>query len=147
MRDNQAMFTIHNKLQADTIEILSLALSRVLLMNDSSFPWLILVPAREDISEIYELGQGDRSVLIEEVALASGILRDLYMPDKINLGALGNLVPQLHIHLIGRFMTDRAWPGPVWGAGTARPYQEKELSAVAGRIKEAFQKRDRVNGR
>jgi len=141
------MFTLHNKLQHDTIEIASLTLSRVLLMNDSSFPWLILVPAREGMREIHDLGIGDRSVLIEEVAAASEIIQDLFSPDKINIGALGNLVSQLHIHIIGRFRTDRAWPGPVWGAGAARPYAEEELSAVAGRIKKAFQQKDRVHGR
>jgi len=141
------MFTLHNKLKDDTIEIVSLALSRVLLMNDSSFPWLVLVPARKGMREIHELGIRDRSVLIEEVAVASEIIRDLFSPDKINIGALGNLVPQLHIHIIGRFRTDRAWPGPVWGAGIARPYTEEGLNVVVGRIKEAFQQKDRLHGR
>jgi len=141
------MFTLHNKLKDDTIEIVSLALSRVLLMNDSSFPWLVLVPARKGMREIHELGIRDRSVLIEEVAAASEIIRDLFSPDKINIGALGNLVPQLHIHIIGRFRTDRAWPGPVWGAGIARPYTEEGLNVVVGRIKEAFQQKDRLHGR
>ncbi len=141
------MFAIHNKLQEDTSEIVSLSLSKVLLMNDSSFPWLILVPAREGIREIYELGSRDRSALIEEVAAASEIIQDLFLPDKINIGALGNLVPQLHVHIIGRFRTDRAWPGPVWGAGPARPYAEEELIAVAGRINKAFQQKARVHGR
>ena len=140
------MFTLHNKLKDDTIEIVSLALSRVLLMNDSSFPWLVLVPARKGMREIHELGIRDRSVLIEEVAAASEIIRDLFSPDKINIGALGNLVPQLHIHIIGRFRTDRAWPGPVWGAGIARPYAEEELNAVVGRIKKAFQQKEGLHG-
>jgi diadenosine tetraphosphate (Ap4A) HIT family hydrolase len=141
------LFELHNKLQDDTIEICALALSRVLPMNDSSFPWLILVPAREGMREIHELGAGDRSVLIEEVAAASEIIQELFLPDKINMGALGNLVPQLHIHIIGRFRTDRAWPGPVWGAGTARPYAEEEINAVAGKIRKAFQQKDGVHGR
>lgn len=141
------MFTVHNKLQDDTFEIASLALSRVLLMNDSSFPWLILVPAREGMCEIHELGIRDRSVLIEEVASASEIIQDLFSPDKINIGALGNLVSQLHIHIIGRFRTDRAWPGPVWCAGAAKPYPEEELKAVSGRIRKAFRQKDRVHGR
>ena len=140
------MFKLHNKLQDDTLEIVSLALSRVLLMNDSSFPWLVLVPAREGIREIHELDIRDRSVLIEEIAVASEVIQALFSPDKINIGALGNLVPQLHVHIIGRFRTDRAWPGPVWGAGTARPYAEEELNAVAGRIKKAFQRKDVLHG-
>ena len=132
------MFKLHNKLQEDTIEIIRLKLSRVLLMDDSSFPWIVLVPERQGVQEVYELSIEDRSVLIEEIAAASEIIRQLYSPDKINIGALGNLVPQLHIHVIGRFRTDRAWPGPVWGTGKARPYAADELSAVAGRIKKAF---------
>lgn len=141
------LFKLHNKLRYDTLGIVSLALSRVLLMKDSSFPWLVLVPARDCIREIHDLGIRDRSVLIEEVAAASEIIQDLFSPDKINIGALGNLVPQLHIHVIGRFRTDRAWPGPVWGEGTARPYAEKELKAVAGRIRKAFQQKDGLRDR
>lgn len=137
---------LHQRLQDDTIGITCLALSRVLLMNDSSFPWLILVPEREGVSEIHELCVEDRSILIEEIAVASEIIRQLYSPDKINIGALGNLVPQLHIHVIGRFRTDRAWPGPVWGAGTARPYETEELDIVSSRIRKAFQQKDRVYG-
>jgi diadenosine tetraphosphate (Ap4A) HIT family hydrolase len=134
-------FTLHQKLLEDTVEIIRLKLSRVLLMNDSSFPWLILVPERQDLQEVYELSIEDRSVLIEEIAAASEIIRQLYSPDKINIGALGNLVPQLHIHVIGRFRTDRAWPGPVWGTGPARPYAEKDLDLISGRIKKAFQQK------
>ena len=134
-------FTLHQRLQEDTIEIVRLELSRVLLMNDSSFPWLILVPERQGVQEVYELSIEDRSVLIEEIAAASEIIQQLYSPDKINIGALGNLVPQLHIHVIGRLRTDCAWPGPVWGTGKARPYAADELNAVAGRIKKAFSKK------
>jgi len=132
-------FTLHHRLQEDTTEIIHLELSRVLLMNDSSFPWLILVPERQGVQEVYELSIEDRSVLIEEIAVASEIIQRLYFPDKINIGALGNLVPQLHIHVIGRFRTDRAWPGPVWGTGPARPYADEGLDAVSAGIKKAFQ--------
>jgi len=133
-----SMFKLHHRLKEDTIEIVRLKLSLVLLMNDSSFPWLVLVPAIEGAQEVHQLSIEERSVLIEEIAAASEILQKLYSPDKINIGALGNLVPQLHIHVIGRFRTDRAWPGPVWGTGKARPYAADELNAVAGRIKKAF---------
>jgi len=136
------MFMLHQRLQEDTIGIVRLELSRVLLMNDSSFPWLILVPERENVREIHELGAADRTVLIEEIAAASEIIQLLYSPDKLNTGALGNLVPQLHIHVIGRFRTDRAWPGPVWGTGPAQPYSEEELDIVSGRFRKAFEKRN-----
>ncbi|MDA8434093.1 MAG: HIT family protein [Nitrospiraceae bacterium] len=132
------MFTLHERLRADTLDITRLRLSRVLLMNDSSFPWLILVPEREDIRELYELDEKDRSVLIEEITLASRIIRHLYKPGKINVGALGNLVPQLHIHVVGRFESDRAWPGPVWGAGTAEPYRDDEKERTRERFEKAF---------
>ncbi|MDH4232914.1 MAG: HIT family protein [Nitrospirota bacterium] len=140
------MFMLHQRLQEDTVDVVRLGLSRVLLMNDSSFPWLILVPEREGTSEIYELNVADRAVLIEEIAIASEIIRQLYSPDKINAGALGNLVPQLHIHVIGRFRTDRAWPGPVWGTGPAQPYAEEELDIVSGRLKKAFEQRVASDG-
>lgn len=132
------MFTLHESLKADTLDITRLQLSRVLLMNDSSFPWLILVPERENIREFYELDEKDRAVLIEEITLASRIIGNLYKPDKINVGALGNLVPQLHIHVIGRFESDRAWPGPVWGAGPAQPYRDDEKEATRERFEKAF---------
>ncbi len=132
------MFTLHERLRADTLDITRLRLSRVLLMNDSSFPWLILVPEREDIRELYDLDEKDRPVLIEEITLASRVIRHLYKPDKINIGALGNLVPQLHVHVIGRFESDRAWPGPVWGAGSAQPYGDDKREATRELFKEAF---------
>jgi len=113
-------------------------------MNDSSFPWLILVPEREGMREMYELSIGDRAVLMEEITFVSEIIRQLYSPDKINIGALGNLVPQLHLHIIGRFRTDRAWPGPVWGSGPARPYQAETLKTVCAGIKKAFQQKERT---
>ncbi len=132
------MFTLHERLRSDTFDITRLRLSRVLLMNDSSFPWLILVPERENIREIFELDEKDRAVLVEEITLASRIIQHLYKPDKINVGALGNLVPQLHIHVIGRFKSDRAWPGPVWGAGPAQPYADDTRKITRNRFEKAF---------
>ncbi len=132
------MFTLHERLRADTLDITRLRLSRVLLMNDSSFPWLILVPEREDIRELYDLDEKDRPVLIEEITLASRVIRHLYKPDKINIGALGNLVPQFHVHVIGRFESDRAWPGPVWGSGPSQPYEDDKREYTHKRFKDAF---------
>jgi diadenosine tetraphosphate (Ap4A) HIT family hydrolase len=132
------MFTLHERLTADTFDITRLYLCRVLLMNDCSFPWLILVPERENIRELYELDEKDRAALIEEVALASRVIKHIYKPDKINIGALGNLVPQLHIHVIGRFKSDRAWPGPVWGAGMVQPYGDDEGECTRKRLEKVF---------
>lgn len=132
------MFTLNQKLKEDTVEIVQLQLSLVLLMKDSSFPWLILVPVRESIREIHELTGKDRSILIEEISLSSQVIKRLYSPDKINVGALGNIIPQLHIHVIGRFKTDSAWPGPVWGAGPLKPYSDEELKIVCAKLHKAF---------
>ena len=132
------MFTLNQKLKEDTVEIVQLELSLALLMKDSSFPWLILVPVRESIREIHELTGKDRSILIEEISLSSQVIKRLYSPDKINVGALGNIIPQLHIHVIGRFKTDRAWPGPVWGTGPAKSYSEEELKIVCAKLHKAF---------
>jgi diadenosine tetraphosphate (Ap4A) HIT family hydrolase len=120
-------FVLHPTLARDTVEVTRLPLCRVLLMNDRRFPWLILVPERESVREIHELVPADRAVLIEEIAQAGELLTRLVQPDKINVGALGNVVPQLHVHVVARFADDPAWPGPVWGSGPAEPYEEEEL--------------------
>jgi diadenosine tetraphosphate (Ap4A) HIT family hydrolase len=131
-------FTLHPTLARDTVEVTRLPLCRVLLMKDRRFPWLILAPERESVREIHELLREDRHALVEEIAQASEVLTRLFHPDKLNVGALGNIVPQLHIHLVARTTTDPAWPGPVWGSGPAEAYMERELEEVRGRIAEAF---------
>ena len=132
------MFTLSERLKSDTVELGRLELSRLLIMNDRSLPWLILVPEREGIREIDELMSEDRRLLIEEIACVSDLIRRLYDPQKINVGALGNLVPQLHIHVIGRFKSDRAWPGPIWGTGPVEAYGVDELDIVKEKIRSAL---------
>ena len=117
-------FTLHPSLHTDTVFVTDWALCRVLLMKDARFPWLILVPRRAGIMEIHELALEERLVMIEEVARASEKLKALSAADKINVGALGNLVSQLHIHVIARRTGDVAWPGPVWGSGHSVAYTE-----------------------
>lgn len=134
------MFALSQRLKDDTVEVASLDLCVVLLMKDRTLPWLILVPKREGVREVYELGKDDRAALMEEITLASRVIGVLYSPFKINIGSLGNLVPQLHIHVVGRSEADRAWPGPVWGAPGAGPYEKEELPRVAGEFKEAFKR-------
>ncbi|HZF11674.1 MAG TPA: HIT family protein [Thermoanaerobaculia bacterium] len=131
-------FALHPTLAKDTVEVARLALCRVLLMKDRRFPWLILVPERESVREIHELSSVDRAVLIEEIARAGEVLTQLVQPDKLNVGALGNLVPQLHVHVVARRTTDPAWPGPVWGSGAAVPYEESELAELRERLSGAF---------
>jgi diadenosine tetraphosphate (Ap4A) HIT family hydrolase len=134
-------FTLHPTLARDTVEVARLPLCRVLLMNDRRFPWLILVPERgerDSVREIHELSAVDRTELIEEIARVSEVLKRLFQPDKLNVGALGNIVPQLHVHLVARTAADPAWPGPVWGSGAAVPYEVDELEEIRGRLAAAF---------
>ncbi|MHB2208952.1 HIT domain-containing protein [Methylobacterium sp. CM6257] len=115
-------FSLDPRLAADTVEVGDLALCRVLLMDDARFPWLILVPRRPAITEIIDLSEADAAALWQEIRLATGVMQRLAKPDKVNVGALGNVVAQLHVHVVGRFRSDPAWPGPVWGFETRKPY-------------------------
>lgn len=134
------MFSLNERLQADTRHVVDLDLCRVLLMNNALWPWLILVPMREEAVEIHRLDEGDQGALMREIALASRVVERLFAPDKMNVGALGNMVPQLHVHVIGRTRGDPAWPGPVWGSGHARPYEPAEAAALVDRLAEALRK-------
>jgi len=120
-------FSLHERLAADTIELTRWPLSIVLLMNARQWPWLILVPRRADIREIHELQEPDQRTLTAEIVRASRALTQLVKPHKINIGALGNVVPQLHVHVIARFTDDPAWPKPVWGTIPPEPYRPNEL--------------------
>jgi diadenosine tetraphosphate (Ap4A) HIT family hydrolase len=124
------LFTLHPQLAADTVLVSDWALSRVLLMNDARFPWLILVPRRAGLSELFDLKHAERMVLAEELNRASIGLKTLTKAKKINVGALGNMVPQLHIHVVARSESDAAWPGPVWGSGKAIPYAREDCQAL-----------------
>jgi len=115
-------FALHPRLAADTLPIGDLPLCRVLLLNDRRFAWMVLVPRRANAVEIHELAPKDRAALIEEVAAAGAALKNYCGADKINIGALGNIVSQLHVHVVARFAADPAWPGPVWGFGAAVAY-------------------------
>jgi diadenosine tetraphosphate (Ap4A) HIT family hydrolase len=131
-------FVLHERLAADTVALADWPLCRVLLMNDASYPWLILVPRRPDLKEIHDLEAGDRARLTEEICRASRALQSSVAPDKMNVGALGNLVPQLHVHVIARFRSDPAWPGPVWGARPAVPYESGDLQERVAAMKAAL---------
>ncbi|WP_457104878.1 HIT domain-containing protein [Methylobacterium sp. P5_C11] len=118
----ESAFTLDPRLAADTVEVGDLSLCRVLLMDDARFPWLILVPRRPDVSEVTDLTETDAATLWQEIRLATGVMQTLSRPDKVNVGALGNVVAQLHVHVVGRFRSDPAWPSPVWGFETRTPY-------------------------
>jgi diadenosine tetraphosphate (Ap4A) HIT family hydrolase len=127
-------FVLDPRLAADTLPVADLALCTVLLMRDRRFPWLILVPRVAGAVELTDFDAGQRQILMEEIALASTVLRDAIRPDKLNIGALGNVVPQLHVHVVARFAGDDAWPGPVWGRGTAQPYAADRLGELVARL-------------
>ncbi|MEO8803625.1 MAG: HIT domain-containing protein [Rudaea sp.] len=128
MTATEAGFALDPRLAADTLPIGDLGLSRVLLMNDARFPWLILVPRRADVREVIDLTEADQQRLLQEIAQCSQVLRAMTRPDKLNIAALGNVVAQLHVHVIARFKTDVAWPRPVWGVGSGQVYSAAELS-------------------
>ena len=115
-------FTPDPRLKDDTIHVGELILSRILLMNDNRYPWLILVPRRHGLREIHDLAPEDQIYLLPEITRITHVLNKIHNPDKINIGVLGNIVNQLHIHILGRFEGDAAWPGPVWGAGNPVAY-------------------------
>lgn len=122
MTGKTAAFALDARLANDTLHVADLPLSQVRLMNDARFPWLILVPRRPDAVEVDDLAEPDQAQLWHEVRAAAATLRAAQPFDKLNLGALGNVVPQLHLHVVGRRRGDAAWPGPVWGCGEAQGY-------------------------
>ncbi|MGP1666162.1 MAG: HIT domain-containing protein [Rhodanobacter sp.] len=128
-------FVLDPRLIADTHRVTSLPLCEVLLMNDARYAWLILVPRRAKMSEIDELCAADQTQLWQEVNRAAAALRLTAPYDKLNLGALGNIVHQLHIHVIARHQGDAAWPGPVWGHSQAQAYAEPHVNARLAALK------------
>lgn len=123
------MFNLHPQLDKDCIELGDFELCRCLLMNDANYPWIILVPMRDDITEIYELTDEDQQLLLKESSFIAQVLKKYFYADKINVAALGNVVPQLHVHHIARYKDDPAWPAPVWGRVAPLTYTEQQLAA------------------
>ena len=131
-------FELHSQLQQDCIELGRFELCRLLLMNDSRYPWFILVPERPKITEIYELSEDDQIQLTRESSHLARELAACFNAGKMNIAALGNMVPQLHIHHIVRYRTDPAWPGPIWGKGEAVPYGDDAQVQVIARVASAL---------
>ena len=119
---SEAGWSLHPRLAADTVAIGDLPLSRLLLSNDANYPWTILVPRRADIREIHELDDADQLQLLRESGQLARALVAVFAPTKLNIAALGNMVPQLHVHHIARHADDAAWPSPVWGKVPAIDY-------------------------
>ena len=128
-------FSLDPRILADTLPVTELALSRVLLMNDARYPWLVLVPRRADLVEIVDLARDEQLTLMDEIARVSEILRAEPGVEKINVAALGNIVRQLHVHVLGRRAGDPAWPRPVWGFGKALRYADDAARTMAARWK------------
>ena len=125
------MFTLHPQLKQDTWLLGKFPLSLVLLHKNACFPWCIMVPQRDSIREIYQLNQNDRQQLLDESCRLSEVMTEIFNPDKMNIAAIGNMVPQLHVHHVARFSTDPAWPGTVWGTVTEqKTYSEDNLSSL-----------------
>lgn len=129
-------FHLHDRLMADTYTVKDLPLCRLLLMDDQRFPWTILVPRRDGLRDFHDVAKADKPAFLGEIDHVSAVLKAMTGAQKINVAALGNMVPQLHVHVIARFETDPCWPRPVWGEGTAEPYKPAE----AGKLIESLRK-------
>ena len=131
-------FAIDPRLAADTHAIGALPFSELLLMDDARFPWVILVPRIAGARELIDLDEGDQRLLLGEIDRVARGLDALLHPDKLNIAALGNVVPQLHVHVIARFTSDAAWPNPVWGRGERVAYGERERAARIAMLRTAL---------
>jgi len=132
-------FALDPRLAAESHPIGELALSRLLLMDDARFPWLVLVPRIAGARELIDLDEADQHALLGEIAAVGRAFEALLRPDKLNIAALGNVVPQLHVHLVARFHTDVAWPRPVWGTGERVPYADTERAERVAAFRAALQ--------
>ena len=132
------MIKLHPQLEKDCFILGEFKLCSLLLLNDANYPWFILLPNRENISEIHHLSAEDQQQLMTESMFFSQCLEHVFHPDKLNIAALGNVVPQLHIHHIARFRTDACWPAPVWGSTTAIAYELKQLNSIKNQLLEWF---------
>jgi diadenosine tetraphosphate (Ap4A) HIT family hydrolase len=121
-------WTLHSQLEKDTINIGDLPLSRVLVIKDANYPWLLLVPRRPDIVEIIDLDEVEQAQLMTEVTRVARVVKEVTKCDKLNIAALGNVVPQLHVHIIARRSSDAAWPRPVWGVAPPLSHDAQEVS-------------------
>jgi len=132
---NSENWSLHPQLVRDTIELGDLALSRVLIIKDANYPWLLLVPRRPDIVELIDLNEVEQAQLMVEIARTARALKVVTECDKLNIAALGNAVPQLHVHVIARRKTDKAWPKPVWGQVPALDHDFHELDLFVHAMK------------
>ena len=138
------MFQLHPQLEKDTFPVLDLKLCKVLLMNNANYPWLILVPMRENARDLFDIPTQDHALLWQEIRHVHETLKALTNAEKMNVGALGNMVPQLHIHIIARHSTDAAWPAPVWG-GPAIKYEEGAAETFISKLSQTLNIKDSLD--
>lgn len=136
--DGAATFQLDPRLAAGTIPLSRWALCRVLLMNDANYPWLLLVPERPNLRDFHDLAPGDLPGVMDEIVRASRALQAVFRPEKINVAALGNKVPQLHVHVIARLTTDPAWPKAVWDVVAPKPYEPETLKLRMAALQDSF---------
>ena len=129
------MFELHAQLQADTVHIGTMTLCEVLLAQDANYPWLILVPQREGVTEVHQLSEEDQLLLLQESSFVAKQMETHFLAHKMNVAALGNMVSQLHLHVIARFESDVAWPAPVWGVTKAKAYVPNELEGTVNSLR------------
>jgi diadenosine tetraphosphate (Ap4A) HIT family hydrolase len=137
-KNNETGFSLDPRLAADTIEIVDFALSRTLLMNDQRYPWIILVPRRLKTLEFHHLSYEDQITLYSEINQVAKILERDFKPKKLNIGSIGNIVPQLHIHIVARYEQDPAWPGSVWGHSRAVAYSKNKRDQILDKLLEGL---------
>lgn len=128
------MFELDSRLEQDTVSLGDFPLCRLLLMNDRQYPWFILVPRREEVSELFQLDAADQQALWQETTSLAETLKDTFGADKMNIATLGNVVGQLHMHVIARRRDDAAWPAPVWGKLPADPYTQEQIAAIRQKL-------------
>ena len=129
------MFVLDPRLAQDTLHIGDFPLCRLLLMNDANYPWFILVPRREEVSELFQLDAADQRSLLRETSLLAEVIKDTFKADKMNVATLGNVVSQLHMHVIVRRKDDPAWPAPVWGKHPAKAYSDEQVAALRDKLR------------
>lgn len=131
-------FVLDQRLENDSVFICDLKLCQVRLHKNGAFPWIMLMPKRADVVEILDLNDDDQDTLWNEIIFASNIMKKLFKPKKLNVANLGNVVPQLHVHVVARFEGDKAWPGPIWNSGVKRDYELDEAEKLIKQLQAAF---------
>lgn len=138
---NLPTINLDPRLESDSSTIINLALCQIRLHHNAAFPWILLIPQQESLSEIIDLCPPNQLVLMQEIALCSEIMRDVFNPKKLNVANLGNIVPQLHVHIIARYETDGAWPDPIWNRGVTENYTVDAINERIIQLKSAFNNR------